>query len=355
MGVAESAEPHPKKPVRAKVRRAVWWGTPLLVFVIVYLGVNILYGRSTQMPDAPEISSPEYATIYVRPYGIIPLEDQLKVKVFVDVPDKYWADGKTTTDMQLHLLSEDRTVSAAKGSTTFSADTTVFMSDGSFERYPLDRYREYLAAYVSASTDAGTVAIPTQIVVWGKFPGWRVFAATSQDPEEAAFRQSLDETDPSAWDETVATVPLVVARNGSTMTFVALILIAMVALSALALVVSRSVALRRRRVEATLAGWFAALLFAMVPLRTNLPGAPPIGVWIDFLVFLWTLIALMLSLGIFIVSWLRYTPRPDALSSQGKAAPGSTEAPGSAVAPPPKGPGTSEPEASGVPEKPQPE
>ena len=60
-----------------------------------------------------------------------------------------------------------------------------------------------------------------------------------------------------------------------------------------------------------MASWFAALLFARVPLRTNMPGAPPIGVWIDFLVFLWVLIMLMISLAVFVGSWLVFTPEPE--------------------------------------------
>ncbi|MDQ1250918.1 MAG: hypothetical protein QG597_5298 [Actinomycetota bacterium] len=110
-------------------------------------------------------------------------------------------------------------------------------------------------------------------------------------------------------DYSIAVVKL--ARNGSTMTIVVLWLTAMVVLTGLALVVARAVATRRRRIEATMASWFAALLFAMVPLRTNLPGAPPIGVWIDFLVFLWVILGLMVALAVFIGSWLRYSRPPD--------------------------------------------
>ena len=33
----------------------------------------------------------------------------------------------------------------------------------------------------------------------------------------------------------------------------------------------------------------------MVPLRINLPGAPPIGVWMDVLVFYWVVMALMVA------------------------------------------------------------
>ena len=165
-----------------------------------------------------------------------------------------------------------------------------------------------MAFVTTKGADGQEVTIPSEIVVWGKFPGWRVFATTSQqalpanvladDPELTGIPDDMSRRR-CRW------------RSGSTMSIVVIVIASMAMLTMLALVVARSVAIRKRRIEATMASWFAALLFAMVPLRTNLPGAPPIGVYLDFLVFLWILIGLMIALGIFITSWLRFTPRPD--------------------------------------------
>jgi hypothetical protein len=59
-----------------------------------------------------------------------------------------------------------------------------------------------------------------------------------------------------------------------------------------------------------MAGWFAALLFALVPLRTNMPGAPPIGAWLDVAIFYWVELALLIAMAVFIGSWLRYRKPP---------------------------------------------
>lgn len=40
-----------------------------------------------------------------------------------------------------------------------------------------------------------------------------------------------------------------------------------------------------------------ALLFALIPLRGFLPGDPPLGSWIDVLVFFWVELILMLSVA----------------------------------------------------------
>lgn len=42
-----------------------------------------------------------------------------------------------------------------------------------------------------------------------------------------------------------------------------------------------------------------------------MPDAPPIGVWLDFLVFLWVLLLLVVALAGIISGWLRHGARPD--------------------------------------------
>jgi hypothetical protein len=56
--------------------------------------------------------------------------------------------------------------------------------------------------------------------------------------------------------------------------------------------------------------WYAAMLFAVVPLRNALPDSPPIGWWVDVTVVLWVIVALGISMLIYIYCWWR-DMRPD--------------------------------------------
>ncbi|MCB0933844.1 MAG: DUF4436 family protein [Mycobacterium sp.] len=94
-------------------------------------------------------------------------------------------------------------------------------------------------------------------------------------------------------------------------TVVGLIVFLVVAMACLAAAVAWSVATERRPVEPTFAGWFAAMLFALIPLQNFLPGAPPVGAWIDVCVFLWVEVVLLTSMGVFVLSWFRFRGRPD--------------------------------------------
>jgi len=57
------------------------------------------------------------------------------------------------------------------------------------------------------------------------------------------------------------------------------------------------------RPEATLIGALAGIAFALPVLRNALPGAPPLGVRLDMLVFLWTELAAVFALGLLVFNW----------------------------------------------------
>ena len=104
---------------------------------------------------------------------------------------------------------------------------------------------------------------------------------------------------------------LMVERSSGLMVFVAIILVLLVVLANLAMLVPWSAFSGRRPVEPGFAGWIAALLFALIPLRINLPGAPPIGAWIDALVFYWVEVIMLFAMAIFVTAWFRFRDEPD--------------------------------------------
>ena len=86
----------------------------------------------------------------------------------------------------------------------------------------------------------------------------------------------------------------------------------MIVMPVLVLSVAITVYRGRRRVEASFMSWMGAMLFATIPLRTFLPGSPPIGSWIDFLIVLWVIVGLIGGLAIYVAAWFRWSPRQDA-------------------------------------------
>jgi Domain of unknown function (DUF4436) len=48
---------------------------------------------------------------------------------------------------------------------------------------------------------------------------------------------------------------------------------------------------------------------AVVPLRNALPGSPAFGRWIDLTIVLWVLVALVVSMLLYIAAWWRATSK----------------------------------------------
>jgi uncharacterized membrane protein YkgB len=65
-----------------------------------------------------------------------------------------------------------------------------------------------------------------------------------------------------------------------------------------------------RRPDAPFVGALGAIVFALPTLRSALPGTPPLGVRADMLVFLWTEIAGVIAVALFVSTWARHGPRP---------------------------------------------
>ena len=217
------------------------------------------------------------------------------------------------------LLSEPLTilVSDTDGPRSFtiaqdeipSPQSLSFITDGYIERWPFDSHSVDIAI-VSLQGDGGDMtAIPTLLCGSAHVPGW-TFAS-----EEIAG------TDKIVVDgEPVTQIRLTAIRSGATVAFGIVILGLMAVLPILGLTVAIIAYRGIRKVEATLMSWMAAMLFATIPLRTFLPGSPPIGSWVDYLVVLWVVAGLVLGLVIYVIAWLRWGARGDRGAPDGSIA-----------------------------------
>jgi Domain of unknown function (DUF4436) len=92
-------------------------------------------------------------------------------------------------------------------------------------------------------------------------------------------------------------------RSPSTKAFAAVIVGVLIALAGVALFVAIQTMRNRRKFQPPMTTWYAAMLFAVMPLRNGLPDAPPIGSWIDVTVTLWVIAVLVVSMLLFISCW----------------------------------------------------
>lgn len=183
------------------------------------------------------------------------------------------------------------------------------ITDGFVERWPFDAHSVDFAVVSLQSVDGDESAIPTLLCGSAHVPGW-VFTSD----EVAGTDEVVVDGEP------VTQLRVTASRSVATVAFGIVILALMAVLPVLGLTVAIVAYRGIRKVEATLMSWMAAMLFATIPLRTFLPGSPPIGSWVDYLVVLWVVAGLVLGLVIYVMAWLRWGTRGERAAPDGSLA-----------------------------------
>lgn len=160
---------------------------------------------------------------------------------------------------------------------------------GDPQEWPFDRYQ---SGPVTVDLFRGASQVPdrTPVTFVDRLPGWKVGATkgaggTADVP--APYRLELQ-------------------RSPSTAAFATVILGVMIALAGIAFYVAVQTMRDRRKFQPPMTTWYAAMLFAVMPLRNALPDAPPIGSWIDVTIVLWVILVLAISLVLYISCWWRH-------------------------------------------------
>ena len=67
----------------------------------------------------------------------------------------------------------------------------------------------------------------------------------------------------------------------------------------------------KRKFQPPMTTWYAAMLFAIMPLRNAVPDSPPFGSWIDVTIVAWVIVVVVVSMMFYINSWWRHL-KPEA-------------------------------------------
>ena len=288
-------------------------GVTLAVFVLLYLATVLLYSRSTNrdLNDLVTPTPPNGVGLSFEVTAIDPTKGEVTTLMRIDPADQYMDGADLKQDLRVVVFTALDPNVVFKAGQIPAAVPVVVRAGGSYQNYPFDSWVAPLFATATTGSGASIEALPSSISLFSNLPGWVTRPLTTQEFLASIPNGSITNNPNGSQD--FAGVGL--RRSGSTWAVVILILAFMVVLASVAVAVSAAVAQRRRKVEPTLASFMAALLFALVPLRNALPGVPPLGAWMDFLVFFWVEIAIMLALAVYVSTWLRFGAKPENHSS----------------------------------------
>lgn len=286
------------------------WGiVGIATFVAAYIGLVALYALTGMGPPHPVTEgrpAGDGTTVTLDIEGVQPYRSVLVANLTV-IP------GPALLDPQTGYLQEDLSVAVRSAATPTKHSWTKGTLPGVFpvplnitgdvSDWPFDSYRSGPIS-VDLFRGATQVAERVPVAFVDRLPGWKVEVSDGKTGQVLTPYRAEVQRSPS-------TVALAVVLVG-----------VLVLLAGLALIVAVQTVRDRRKFQPPMTTWFAAMLFAVVPLRNALPDSPPFGAWVDVTVVLWVIVVLVISMALYVSCWWRHlepdkptTDRADAVPS----------------------------------------
>ncbi|MGB9225733.1 DUF4436 domain-containing protein [Mycobacterium sp.] len=298
-------KPSGKKSEKKSDRPRILIGVAVLVFVVTtyalsLLGVHLLQKSEGPLPPLDLSQGGGDATIVqLRLEELKTVANRLTVNVLV-YPGVAQYDNRydvlnTDVAVRLYPTSDLGDLKYPKGKAPAQLSTTI-EAHGDPGNWPFDSYRtEPISADAFVGAGDTLRKVPARVDVTGSLDGWAVTVDRVKDPAALPTSRGSDN----------GNVVITFRRAKGPLIFDLGICLVLIALPTLALLVAIPMALGRRKFLPPFATWYAANLFAIVPLRNILPGSPPPGSWIDQAVVQWVLIALVTAMSLYIFAWVR--------------------------------------------------
>jgi Domain of unknown function (DUF4436) len=303
---AHSAKPKKKKPRPKPVEKPrIIIGVAILAAVISayalsLLGVHLLQKSEGPLPPLDLSKGGGDATIVqLRLEELKPVANRLTVNVVVfpgiSAYDNRFDVLGTDVNVRLYPTSDLGDLRYPKGKAPAQI-STILEAHGDPGNWPFDSYRtQPISADAFVGTGDTIKKVPARVEVTGALDGWEISVEHVRDPAALPTSRATDNGE----------VIINFKRAKGPLIFDLGICLVLIALPTLALLVAIPMVLGRRKFLPPFATWYAANLFAIVPLRNILPGAPPPGSWIDQAIVQWVLIALVTAMTLYIIAWVR--------------------------------------------------
>ncbi len=294
-----SPTPAPPAAPRAKSKRRLVIGLGILLAVVVVYGLSLfgfhLLATSGGPLKAPDLNATNDTVVLVRLEKLDTVANRLTVKVLV-IPEDSMFDKrldvlKTDTAVRMDPPNDLGDLQYPAGKSPAQVATTI-ESHGDRNNWPFDSYStDTLSADVLVGQGDARQYVPARVEVTGALEGWDVSVKHVGEASQESDRP----------DNVIITLH----RAKGPLIFDLGICLVLFALPALAFAVAIQIALGKRKFVPPFVTWFAAMLFAVIPIRNFLPGSPPPGAWIDQALVIWVLIALVGAMGLYMVTWYR--------------------------------------------------
>jgi hypothetical protein len=284
-------------------RRTLLLGVCFVLVVAAYIAVFIaaneaVLSREDRFASTASGGSPPL-DVYFDVIAIDPVRESMEVRIDVATgPGIHGAQyyGRLNRDVELRVTDgESERDFRFRRNEPLSTPVFVAGLQGAVSHYPFDRYATSIAiSAADLSAGRGRSAMPVRVTVWEGIPAWFV-SVTTERPSNVGQELRL---------------AFRVHRPAALVVFGCIMYGLMMLIGISAFVIGALSFSGVRRIEVTLVGALAAMVFALPILHNVLPGTPPLGVLADVWVFLWSEIAATIGLILFVTAWVQRGPRP---------------------------------------------
>ena len=277
-------------------------GVAIMMAVVAAYGLSLFGVHLLQKSEGPlppldlSQAGPDETVVQIRLEELKPTTNRLTVNVLIypgeSLEDKRFDELNTDIAVRLYPPNDLGDLKYPAGKAPAQVSTTI-QANGDPGAWPFDSYRtEAISADVFVGNGADRKRLPALVQVTGAMDGWDASTQRNNDTSETGSHNRSN-------------VVVTLKRAKGPLIFDLGIILVLVSLPTLALVVAIPMAMGRRKFVPPFATWYAANLFAIVPLRNILPGAPPPGSMIDQALVQWVLLALATAMALYIYSYIR--------------------------------------------------
>jgi uncharacterized protein YneF (UPF0154 family) len=277
----------------------------VVLFVAAYVSLNALYADTVEGVAAANLT--DEAELIARSTATLTVEE-MQSNYGAVTANLAVSPGSDLLDPVTHRLNQDLVIRVRSSAVPSAREYTRGVLPGVFpvpltlaghvERWPFDQYHSgpiEVQLFRGNRADNPPELLPLRVI--DHLSGFKVSAS------KAGVQQVYRMT---------------VRRAHSTALFGIVVCSVLIGVAALGMFVAIQTLRDRRKFQPPMTTWYAAMLFAVVPLRNAMPGAPPFGAWIDVSIVLWVIVALGTAMLLYIVCWWRHL-RIDVGSSPGRA------------------------------------
>jgi Domain of unknown function (DUF4436) len=253
-----------------------------VLFVLAYVASVVAYRSAMDEPFVPPEPPADAVSVVLRPTAVDGQKQLIVAELLVFPGSDLTQAAALRQDIQVTVSPtiEGGTVVFPAGSVP-SPQQIALPAPGVIEKYPFDAYELQSSVKVATGdTSAGTpdlTPVEAQYSVFFNTPGW------SFDPTTEAAGYGLKDRGGG-----------IVKRSPPTVIIGVIFILLILAFGLMAAGIEVAVLRGRYRPEISTASWLTAALFALISLRNGLPGSPPLGSWMDILVYFWVIAGVML-------------------------------------------------------------